>query len=61
MHKSMYRAFCGFGQAKFTDSGSILGLSQFTQLPKLPLQMILDLKKGQNGLKNNHLYVNLNL
>jgi len=38
-----YRAFHGFGQAKFADGGSILGSSQFTQLPQLPLKI----KKGQ--------------
>jgi len=32
------RAFHGFGQAKFADGGSILGSSQFTQLPQLPLK-----------------------
>ncbi len=36
--------FHRFGQAKFADGGSILGSSQFTQLPQLP----------QNWLKNNH-------
>jgi hypothetical protein len=40
--------FHGFEQAKFADGGPILGLSQFTQLPKLPLKMTLNLKKGQN-------------
>jgi len=40
-----YRVFQRFGQAKFADSGSILGSSQFTQLPQLPEKMMLDLKK----------------
>jgi len=31
-----YRVFHRFGQAKFTDSGLILGSSQFTQLPQQP-------------------------
>jgi len=50
-----YRAFHIFGQAKFTDGGSILGSSQFKQLPLLPLKMTLDLKKVKIDLKNNHL------
>jgi len=37
--------FYGFGQTKFADGGSILGLSQFTQLSQLPLKKLLDLKK----------------
>jgi len=39
-----YRAFRRFGQAKFPDSGSVLGLSQFSILPRLPVKMILGLK-----------------
>jgi len=39
-----YRAFHGFGQAKFAYGGSILGLSQFTLLPQLPLKIMLQLK-----------------
>jgi len=39
-----HRALHGFGQAKFAQSGSVLGLSQFTQLPKPLLKMKLDLK-----------------
>jgi hypothetical protein len=39
-----YRLFHGFGQAKFTYGGSILGSSQFTLLPPLPLKMMLSLK-----------------
>jgi len=42
-----YRAFHEFGQAKFADSGSILGSSQFKQLPQLPPKTT-QLKKGQN-------------
>jgi len=30
-----YRAFHGFGQAKFLDGGSALGSSQFSILPQL--------------------------
>jgi hypothetical protein len=37
-----YRAFRGFGQAKFSNGGSVLGLSQFTQMPQLPLKMTLN-------------------
>jgi len=39
-----YRAFCGFGQAKFPNGDSALGLSQFTLLPQLHLKMTLNLK-----------------
>jgi len=38
-----YRVFLGFGQAKFACGGSVLGTSQFTILPELPLKMMLDL------------------
>jgi hypothetical protein len=37
--------FHGFGQVKFADGGLILGLSQFKELPQLPLEMTLNLKK----------------
>jgi len=36
-----YRVFHGFGQAKVADGGLILGSIQFTQLPQLPLKMML--------------------
>jgi len=36
--------FHGFGQAKFDYGGSILGSSQFTLLPQLPLKTMLGLK-----------------
>jgi len=39
-----YRAFRKFGQAKFPDGGLILGLSQFSILPQLPLKILLDSK-----------------
>ena len=43
---SFYRVFHRLiGQDKFLDGGLILGLSQFTQLPQLPLKMALDLSK----------------
>jgi len=38
------RVFHGFGQAKFAYGGSILGSSQFTLLPQLPLKTMLSLK-----------------
>jgi len=36
-----YRAFHRFGQAKVIDGGSVLGLSQFSILPQLPLKTML--------------------
>jgi len=45
--------FHGLGQAKFAKGGSVLGSSQFTLLPQLPLKMRLpQFKSGQNQLKN---------
>jgi hypothetical protein len=44
----------GFGQAEFGDGRSILGSSQFTQQPQVPLKIMLKFKKGQNRLENNH-------
>jgi hypothetical protein len=43
-HNNTYRAFRGFGQAKFPDGGSVLGSSQVILLSKLPLNSTLDLK-----------------
>jgi len=43
--------FHGFGQAKFADGGSILGSSQCTQLPQLPLKTKLDLKVVEMNMK----------
>ncbi len=40
----IYRAFHGFGQAKFAYVGSVLVLIQLTLLPQLPLKTKLDLK-----------------
>ena len=48
------RKFHRFWQAKFPD-GLVLGSCQFSILPKLPLKTMLNLKSGQNQLKNNHL------
>ncbi len=41
-----YRAFHGFGQAKFAYSGSILGSAylHYCRLPQLPLKTMLNLK-----------------
>jgi hypothetical protein len=39
-----YREFHGFGYAKFPEVSSVLGLSQFSILPQLPLKVMLDLK-----------------
>jgi len=39
-----YRAFHGFGQAKFTNGGLVLGLSQLSLLPQLPPNILLDSK-----------------
>jgi len=49
--------FHGLGQAKFADGGSILGTSQFTQLPRC-LQKWRSIKKGQNWLENIQLDLN---
>ncbi len=39
-----YRAFNRFGKAKFPDGGLVLGSSQFSILPQLPLKTMLSLK-----------------
>jgi len=39
-----YRAFHGFGQAKFSYGSLALGSSQFTLLTQLPQKMTLNLK-----------------
>jgi len=36
--------FHRFGQAKFADGGSILGLRQLSLLSELPLKMMINLK-----------------
>ena len=41
---AFYRAFHGFGQAKFPNGGSVLGSSQFKILHQLPLKMMLGSK-----------------
>jgi hypothetical protein len=50
-----YRVFHGFWQAKLADGGTILGSSQFTLLPQLPLKKGAQFKSGQNQLENNRL------
>jgi len=45
------RAFHKFGQAKFVHAGLILGSSQFTILPQLPLKTRVDLKMVKIDLK----------
>jgi len=48
----IYRVcFTGFWQAKFAFSGLILGSSQFTILPQMPLKMMLSLKVVKIDLK----------
>jgi hypothetical protein len=48
-----YIVFHRFGPAKFAYGGSILGLSQFTLLPQLPLKKYAQFQSGQNQFKNN--------
>jgi len=44
---NFYRAFHGFGQARFPDGGLVLGSSQFSILPQLPLKIVLDSKMAK--------------
>jgi len=44
----LYRAFHGFGQAKFPNGCLILGTSQFLILPQLPKKIDAQFKSGQN-------------
>jgi len=46
-----YRAFHGFGQTEFAYGDLILGLSQFTILPQLPPNTMLDFKVVKIGSK----------
>jgi len=43
-HQFYRGGFHTFGQAKFAYGRSVLGSSQFTLLPQIPLKMMLDLK-----------------
>jgi len=42
--KYCYRAFHGFGQAKFPDGSLVLGSSQFSILPQLPQKSTQNVK-----------------
>jgi len=50
-----YRAFHGFGQAKFSNGGSVLSLSQFSILPQLPQKTMLASKGVKIDSKINKL------
>jgi len=50
-----HRAFHRFGQAKFPEGGSVLGSSQFSILPQLPLKTMLGLKVVKIDSKINNL------
>jgi len=43
-NSTSYREFHGFGQAKFSDGGSVLVSSQFSIAPQLPSKIQLDSK-----------------
>jgi hypothetical protein len=53
--------FHGFAQAKFGYGGSILGSSQLTLLPQLPLKTMLSLKVVKIDSKKATSFFNLNL
>jgi len=44
--RELYRAFHGFGQAKYPNGGLVLGSSQFSALSQLPPKILLE--SGQN-------------
>jgi len=46
-----YRAFHGFGKAKFPDGGLVLGSSHFTIMPRQPPEIMLVLKVVKIDLK----------
>jgi len=48
LFKPFYRAFHRFGQAKFPDGGSVLGLSQFSILPPAASKNDAWFKSDQN-------------
>jgi len=50
-HRFVLQSVSGLGQVKFADGGLILGSSQFTQMPQLPLKMTLVLKKVKRDSK----------
>jgi len=47
----IHRAFHGLGQAKFAYGGSVLGLSQLTLRPQLPLKMMPNLNVVKSDSK----------
>jgi len=47
--------FHEFGQTKFPDGGSVLGSSQFSKLPQMPLKIMLALKVVKIDMKINNL------
>jgi len=49
-----YRAFQGFGQAKFPNDGLLLGSSPFSLLSQAGSKNDDQFKSGQNRPKNNH-------
>ena len=51
MNYMFYRAFHRFGQAEIAYGGLVLGLSQFSILPQLPLKMTLASKVVKIDLK----------
>jgi len=51
----LYRAFHGFGQAKFPNGGSVLGSSQFSIPPQLPQKTMLGLKQVKIDSKTSNL------
>jgi len=52
--------FYGFGQAKFTYGGLVLGSNHFTLLPQLPRKTMLDLKVVKTAQKSSSRFVYLN-
>jgi hypothetical protein len=50
-HAFYYRAFHGFGKAKFSDGGLILSSSQFSILSQLPQKIMLALKVAKINSK----------
>jgi len=58
VNRLTYRAFHGFGQAKFPDGGSVLGSSKFSILPQLPPRIQSNSKVvRQNELQNLSLLI----
>jgi len=53
--KRIYRVFHGFGQAKFPDSGLVLGSSQFSKLPPKSMLNLKVVKIDQKIIISHHL------